>query len=139
MDDTAQRALDLADDLLRTAGLFLQNAVSAVADAVLLVDMADPSAPTVIYASESAHRLLGFLPGEMEGIALDRIIPVRFRGVHEGHVAGFAQDPRTRLMVALGSVPILRADGTESEVEIGLSPITLLGPLKVVVVLHDAS
>ena len=66
------------------------------------------------------------------GLNVDSLIPPRLRKNHPAYKAGYLSQPQLRPMGEGREVFALRADGTEVEVEVGLSPLnTLDGPLVV--------
>lgn len=81
----------------------------------IVVDLADSF---ILYATEGADSLFGYMPGELQGMTLDKLIPSRFENIHKDHVKNYSQKPIQRPGKTLYG---LHRDGTEFEVEIGLS------------------
>jgi PAS domain S-box-containing protein len=84
--------------------------------------MTDPSGKIVLVNAE-AERLLGYGRAELIGKPIEMLVPpriqsehVRFRGAFHGH-------PEARSMGSGRDLHIVRKDGTELPVEIGLNPI----------------
>jgi protein-histidine pros-kinase len=97
----------------------LESIFTNPADATLVVD----ESGTVRFASDQACRLLKYSPGELDGMHVEYLVPVRFRLAHIGHRIRFMDYRRTRPM---GGGPVLSAlckDGSERAVEISLNPV----------------
>lgn len=78
---------------------------------------------TIVLVNALAERMLGYASQELRGRSIDTLIPERFRQVHAGHCADYFARPRTRVMGMGLTLGVLRKDGQEISVEIGLSPI----------------
>ncbi|MBS1824846.1 MAG: PAS domain S-box protein [Acidobacteria bacterium] len=91
------------------------------------------SAPTgFLMVNEAGHVLdmnrageviLGYNRDELRGVSVETLIPERFRHVHELYRSRYLQDPSSRRMGFQDGLSILRKDGTELTVEIGLNSI----------------
>ena len=93
------------------------EALDAVRSSRLALVAADAS-NRVVAVSETAKKLLGWEDGGLEGRRLVTIIPERLR---DRHVAGFTRhllDGTSTLMGEAVTVPALRRDGTEVEVDL---------------------
>ncbi|MEO6714878.1 MAG: SpoIIE family protein phosphatase [Mycobacteriales bacterium] len=94
--------------------------LDGMADAVIVVD----EHMTIRYANRAAAQLLG-VAADLAGLRLSDFIPERYR---EAHAAGFARYVQTRSGVLVGGhpvrVPALRADGTETDVQLTLAATT---------------
>lgn len=82
---------------------------------------------TIVLANAQTERLFGYEPGELVGLALERLVPGRLRTAHERHRRNFFQDARTRAMGAGQDLYAVRKDKQEIPVEIGLSALTVNG------------
>lgn len=87
--------------------------------AMLLVD----AQGRIRYLNGQAEAMFGYPRGELEGQALHLLIPERFHAVHGDHMARFKQRVTNRPMGVGRDLHARRHDGTEIEVEVGLSGI----------------
>jgi formate hydrogenlyase transcriptional activator len=103
-----------------------ENLFKLSPDAILVTD-ADGK---IRSANPRAAELFGYAPAELIGLAIESLVPVRFRGRHPSHRENYAAHPRTRQMGAAMNLCALRKDGTEFPVDIMLKPTeTALGPV----------
>ena len=84
--------------------------------------MANPTGHIVI-ANSQAERLFGYDMGELRGVSVDMLLPMRYRKAHVGHRSNYFQQPRTRAMGSGLDLAGLRKDGSEFPIEISLSPL----------------
>ncbi|MHB8438249.1 MAG: sensor histidine kinase [Acidimicrobiales bacterium] len=77
----------------------------------------------MVAANVLAERLFGATPGGLTGLAIEMLVPQRFRGRHVGHRAGYIERPTRRPMGAGLSLVAVRRDGREFPVEISLAPL----------------
>lgn len=92
--------------------------LDGLVDAVLLAD----ETGTIVYANPAVEALLGAPAPEMIGRPIASIVPERLRDQHELGFRRFLQTREPRLIG--GSplrLPVLRADGTEVDIELSLS------------------
>lgn len=87
--------------------------------AMLLVD----AQGRIRYLNGQAEAMFGYPRGELEGQALHLLIPDRFHAVHGDHMARFKQRVTNRPMGVGRDLHARRHDGSEIEVEVGLSGI----------------
>jgi PAS domain S-box-containing protein len=78
---------------------------------------------TILLANAQSERLFGFTRDELLGMPIGDLVPERFRGNHPLDGAGFQAEPWARPMGGGPDLYVLRKDGTEVQVEIGLNPI----------------
>ena len=78
---------------------------------------------TILMTNRRAERLLGFEPGELMGMPVDRLVPERLRSSHAAYRSSFHQAPASRAMGTGRELFALRKDGSEFPVEIGVSPV----------------
>jgi PAS domain S-box-containing protein len=84
--------------------------------------MANPTGHIVI-ANTQAERLFGYADGELRGMLVDTLLPMRYRQAHVGHRSSYFQQPRKRSMGSGLDLAGLRKDGSEFPIEISLSPL----------------
>lgn len=87
-------------------------------DAIVVIDQLG----RIDFANSRTEAMLGYLPRELLGKALNILIPERYRNLHSGHVGRFIVHPSSRMMGAGLELTALRKDGSECQVEISLSP-----------------
>jgi PAS domain S-box-containing protein len=69
------------------------------------------------------ERLFGYTRSELLGASVEMLLPAKMHARHPGLRADFLADPISRPMGAGRSLSGLKKDGSEVDVEIGLSPI----------------
>ena len=103
-----------------------QALLEATPDAILIVNHQG----RIQYANQRMEELFGYPRAELIDKPVDKLVPVRFRGTHEGHRHGFFHSPAAREMGTGRELWGLRKDGSEFSVEISLSPLeTADGPI----------
>jgi PAS domain S-box-containing protein len=84
----------------------------------------------IILANEQTERLFGYSREELLTLAVEDLVPERFRPQHPSYRHGFVNDPQPRPMGVGRDLFARRRDGSEFPVEIGLNPIdTDEGPM----------
>lgn len=97
---------------------YLKNIIASE-NIAIVVDLQDEY---ILYATEAADNLFGYMPGEIQGMPLDKLIPSKYRESHKNHVAEYSKNPVRRSGDKFNKKLYgLKKDGTEFEVEIGLS------------------
>lgn len=116
-----QRAeLAVADlELSRASEEHVKSLLEAAPDAVLIVDRAG----SIVSVNAQAERIFGFLRVELQGQAIEMLVPRSGRASHPKHRAEYYADPKVRPMGSGLSLHGLRKDGSEFPVEISLSPL----------------
>ncbi len=104
-------------------------------DGILVVD----SAGRILLANRSAESVFGYERGKLEGLAVDELVPGRFRGGHARHRESYAADPHTRPMGIGLDLFGRRRDGAEFPVEISLSALPTETETLVVTVVRDVT
>jgi PAS domain S-box-containing protein len=130
-----EESLHVARSATDLANQRLSFALEASPAAMLIFD----AHGTVIYANSSAHRLLGYPPGNLVGVEVEQLVPAAVRGLHAGHRRAFLEAPRPRPMGAGRELFAVRSDGVEVPVEIGLSPFENGGETFVLAAVSDIS
>jgi PAS domain S-box-containing protein len=95
--------------------------LESVPDAVIMAN----AHGRVVLANSQADALFGYTRGELCGMALEALMPQRFRAAHEAHRDGYFRQPSLRPMGAGRELYGLRKDGHEFPVEISLSPVAV--------------
>ena len=80
---------------------------------------------------------MGYLPEELIGKPHSVLIPERFRAPHAGYVAGYMNNPSSRMMGEGLELAALRKDGSEFRVEISLSPYLAPDGIVVIAAMRD--
>lgn len=98
-----------------------RDVLESTPDAIVMVN---PSGH-IVFVNGHAEALFGYDRGELRGMAMELLLPERFRGAHVGHRSGYFGRPTTRTM-GVGLVLYgLRKNGSEFPVDISLSPFAL--------------
>lgn len=108
----------------------------AVPDALVLVD----GAGRIIRANQQALRLFGYGRDELEGAAIETLVPENVRERHRHHRIDYMAQPHVRAMGAAGmTLSGRRHDGTRFPLEIALSPIHSDGEMRYLASIRDVS
>ncbi len=92
----------------------------------------------ITQANAHAEQMFGYPGGNMAGLAIEDLIPERFRAAHRDYRGNTERPPQHRIMGMAGEDFYgLRADGGEFPVEVGLSPLQLGDERVVVVSIND--
>jgi two-component system, sensor histidine kinase len=113
----------------------LGKVLESAPDAVVIVD----ARGVVLFASRQITPLLGYLPDEVVGQPMERLMPARFRQSHLSHRGSYNRNAHTRPMGLDLELFALHKDGRELPVEISLSPIEGGGQLLVAAAVRDAT
>ena len=97
----------------------LWKMIDAVGDGVALTD----GGGALVLASRQLEKMFGYLPAELTGQPVERLIPAHLQASHRGHLAACSRAPRVRPMGAGAPLTGLRKDGTTFPAEISLSPL----------------
>jgi PAS domain S-box-containing protein len=98
---------------------FLQLALDICPVAMVIVD----DAGKIVRVNPHFERLFGYGPGELVGLPIETVVPVRLRPGHESDRHRFSHNPEARPMGLGRDLFGVRRDGVEVPVEIGLNPI----------------
>jgi len=78
----------------------------------------------MIKVNPSAYKMFGYKEGELEGLAVETLIPMKYAKKHEAHRAHYVKSPRSRAMGKDTKLSAQRKDKSEFPVEISLSYYT---------------
>ncbi|HEY3707069.1 MAG TPA: sigma 54-interacting transcriptional regulator [Terracidiphilus sp.] len=108
------------------AQILIENHFAISPDAIFIAD----NKGLIREANPRALEMFGYERGELVGMAIEALVPERFRERHPSHRDNFNAHPRTRQMGAGLNLFARRKDGTEFPVDIMLRPIgTATGPV----------
>jgi PAS domain S-box-containing protein len=114
----------------------LRAMVNSAMDAIVTVD----SNQRIVTFNPAAERMFGYSLEQLAGSPLDRLLPDRFRKVHEGNVAAFRQSGvATRMKNTRMEIVGLRSDGTEIPLESTITQVTIGGETQFTAILRDIS
>lgn len=83
---------------------------------------------TILWSTNRADELFGYLQGELAGMSLWQLIPERLRPAHEVHTENYSSHPVRRPMGhSKMDLSGLRQDGSEIPLQISLTPTTYSG------------
>ena len=125
---------DTADVLKSNLDLF-RSLVETALDAILLVN-ADGK---IELANHEAERMFGYARDEMLGMAIEALVPERYRGDHTGMRAEYTLNPVKRKMAEHMSTHAVRKDGSEFHMAAWLSPNPSARGIFVTCVIRDLS
>ena len=91
--------------------------------ATLLVTVDDGG--TIAWSNAAAEKIFAYFYGELTGMALDKLVPDRFRAEHPANRAKYNANPSIRPMGIGRPVRGRKKDGTEFDAVVMLSPGTI--------------
>jgi PAS domain S-box-containing protein len=97
----------------------LATFLSLMPDAAIAVN----GSGTIVAVNSRIETFFGYQPHELEGKAIETLVPERLRHSHRNQRATYAKGPRARPMGAGLDLYARRKDGTEFPVDISLAPI----------------
>ncbi|MBI2825025.1 MAG: PAS domain S-box protein [Planctomycetia bacterium] len=115
------------------AELRFQAVLEASPDAMVIVNQAG----TILLVNAQAEKLLGYTRDELINRPVEILVPEHARGRHPGLRAGYFLGPEIRLRGTTGDLKVVRKDGVEVPVEIGLSPLESGQETLAIACLHD--
>ncbi len=115
--------------------LSTEEILNSLPDAVLLVD----SCGTIRFATMTLCELSGFEQVELVGQPLQVLIPVAHREHHEDCLSAFFREPRPRSMGVAQQISLVRRDGLEVAVDIGLAAMRVGAEVWAVAAIRDRS
>jgi PAS domain S-box-containing protein len=93
----------------------------------------------VRYLNDDLRALTGFEGDSLIGQRVEVLVPVALREPHVFHRFSFVVSPHRRSMNGLAGVVLVRKDGIELPVNIGLSPLAVAGEVWAIVAVQDIS
>ena len=91
----------------------------ATPDGVVVID----NDGRIVQVNPRAEAMFGYGVGQMRGLALEALLPERYRLVHGSHRSHFMAHASTRPMGSGMNLVGLRRDGAEFPIEVGLAPL----------------
>jgi PAS domain S-box-containing protein len=91
----------------------------------------------ITLANTEIARMFGYADAELQGQAVDVLLPERYRDRHPADLRAFVEEPSARAMGAGRDLFGRRRDGSEFPVEIGLKPVATPTGLLVLAVVVD--
>ena len=91
----------------------------------------------IVYVNAKLEEMFGYAPDEPLGETVEFLIPERFRRSHVHHRQGYMSHPHVRSMGSGMDLAGKRKDGSEFQLEAGLSSLQLDGETFVVVTVTD--
>jgi PAS domain S-box-containing protein len=107
--------------------------LEAAPDAIIEVD----SEGRILTMNARTEQLFGYRRDELQGHAMDALVPDHVRANHSRHRANYAAHPQTRPMGSGLSLEARRKNGSTFPVEISLSPVKSEDGFRVTAVIRD--
>ncbi len=125
-----------SETALETQRLRTKAVVDSAMDGVITVDVEQH----VVVFNSAAERMFRCRAEDVLGKPLDRLLPMRVRASHHGHVRRFGEEGvSSRTKGRFGHVSALRADGEEFPVEASISRVEVEGQPLYTVTLRDVT
>ncbi len=109
--------------------------LDAAPDAMVVID----EHGRIVFANQQVSALFGYERAELLGLAVETLVPERFRSGHAAHRQGYAATGLRRPMGSGLDLYARRKDGTEVPVEVSLSPITEGATVLVAAAIRDVT
>ena len=109
--------------------------LESVPDAIAIVN----DIGQIVFTNSQTQTLFGYAQAELLGLAIEDLLPERFRGVHSAHRSDYLMRPRARAMGSQRDLYGLRKDGIEFPVEISLSPLQIDAGTLVMCAIRDVT
>lgn len=104
-------------------------------DPVLVIDQHEQ----IVFYNTQLELLFGYGPGELLGLDVSILVPMRFRNRHKAFTAHYLKSPARRPMARSMDLFALKKDGSEIPVEVSLSPISTPEGDQVTVIVRDVT
>jgi len=114
---------------------FARGALDAAPDAMVIID----DGGVIRFANHQVSMLFGYSHDAVVGLAVEQLMPERFRGRHIVHRREYAEALQPRAMGEGLTLLGRRRDGSEFPVEISLSPIRTPERLLIAAAIRDVS
>jgi PAS domain S-box-containing protein len=125
-----------ADELLRASQAQFAGILEISAEAVISTD----AKQRITLFNHAAQIIFGYAASEALGQPLDLLIPVRFRAMHNEHIARFAQSGKNNLRMSdRQRVLGLRKDGTEFHMAASVSQLEIAGDKVFTIICNDVT
>ena len=111
----------------------LETFLSLMPDAAIAVD----AQGKVVAVNERAEAMFGYTAADMDGKAVEMLMPARFRHAHRRERTAYNSSPHARPMGAGLDLHGRRRDGTEVPLDISLAPLQGESGLLIVAALRD--
>ena len=111
----------------------LRHVLTSTPDAMIIFDRDG----AVLFANHQATTLFGYSRDEFSGLAVEALLPERFRERHVAHRGRYTADPRLRPMGTGLDLLARRKDGCEFPIEVSLSPVEENGTTIVTAAIRD--
>jgi PAS domain S-box-containing protein len=121
--------------LTRRDLLLSSEFLEAIPDAIVAVE----NDGTIVQVNSQTEILFGYRRGELLGQRIEVLVPARYQRSHVQHRASFAHSPKMRRMGTGLELKGRRSDGSEFDVEISLSPVTVETGTLVLSAIRDVS
>jgi PAS domain S-box-containing protein len=113
----------------------LEAVIASSPDAIVTSD----ALGCIVTWNPAAERIFGFTSREILGQPLTRLIPRRYRAVHDAGLARVAATGEARMIGATAELAALRADGSEFPIELSLATWTVKGKVHFSGIIRDVS
>jgi formate hydrogenlyase transcriptional activator len=124
-----------ADDALHLSEQRFRALFEFSPDAIIVID----EQGRITEVNAQVEKFFGYKPSELNGQAVEILVPERFRNIHPNHRHQYGAHARTRPMGIGLELRGTRKDGTEFPVDIMLSPVETAQGKVVVIVIRDLS
>jgi diguanylate cyclase (GGDEF)-like protein/PAS domain S-box-containing protein len=109
--------------------------LESVPDAIAIVN----DIGQIVFTNVQTQTLFGYAQAELLGLAIEDLLPQRYRGMHSAHRSDYLMRPRARAMGSQRELYGLRKDGIEFPVEISLSPLQIDAGTLVMCAIRDVT
>lgn len=116
-----------------TEGVSFRRVVEWAPTAIIMID----EGGRIVLSNAQAERIFGYRADELQGVAVETLVPERYASHHPSFRQGFLGDPRPRPMGSNRDLYARRRDGSEFPVEIGLTPIPVGDGIRVLAAIVD--
>jgi len=124
-----------SESVLRRSEQRTMAILEAVPDAMVIID----THGIIERVNRQADALFGYERGELTGQSIEVLVPERYRHVHASMRGSFISNPHLRPMDSGLHLTGLRKDGSETPVDISLSPLETDDGTKVIAAIRDVT